>query len=77
MHEEQITLTEVIERGLQLRPRCVLARSFVGENLVQLHTLKLALGVLIHGADPDVPHPLIVPLGCSHLSFSSMCLDRL
>jgi hypothetical protein len=55
VNHEQITLTQILKGCLQLWPCRVLAGGFVGKRFVQLHALKLALGVLVKAADPDIP----------------------
>jgi hypothetical protein len=41
-----------------LRPVGVFSRCLVGEQLVGLKVLKLAIGVLVDAADPSVPDAL-------------------
>jgi hypothetical protein len=43
---------------LQLRPVGVFSRCLVDEQLVGVKKLKLALGVLVDAADPNVPEAL-------------------
>jgi hypothetical protein len=69
VNDEQITFPEIFEGRLQLWPVRVLAGCLVGEHLVKLHTLKLAISILIKGADPAVPHALLMPFGRCHRDF--------
>jgi hypothetical protein len=60
MNQKQITFTEVFKRSLQLWPVRVFARSLICEHLVELHALKLAIGILARDNLFSIPHSLPV-----------------
>jgi hypothetical protein len=61
MHHDGVALAGVGEQGLQLRPFGVFSGRLVGEQLVDLKMLKLAVGVLVDTADPNLPDALTLP----------------
>lgn len=63
VHHHGIAFTHEGEQRIEFRPQGVFARCLVGEHLVHLDPLKLAIRVLIEAADPHAPDALILQ-GC-------------
>ncbi len=58
VHNNRIALTGEGKERLELRPLGILARGFVGKDLIERNILQLPSGVLIETADPDISNTL-------------------
>jgi len=58
VHDDRIPLAGEAQEGIQLGTIDIFARRFVGEGAVHRDLFKLAIRVLVEGADPDVADAL-------------------
>jgi len=70
VHDDRIPLAREAQQGIELGPRDILARCFVGEGAVHRNLFELAVRVLVEGADPDIADALSIH------TISSICQDR-
>jgi hypothetical protein len=54
MHDYSVAFPGERQQRVELRPLCVFARCFVGEQLVHLDVIELTLRILVETADPDI-----------------------
>lgn len=58
MDDNGIPLARETEERVELRPRDILARRFVGEGAIDGNLFELAVRVLVKTADPDIADAL-------------------
>jgi hypothetical protein len=67
MDHKRVAIAQVFDGTDQLRTVDVLAAGLIGEDLVQLDTIELPVGVLVYGADSLITDTLthVAALLCS------------